>query len=245
MKSILSFLVLLTLVFSSAQSAEVLKFKEIANKAVHQKGDELNASIDSLKAIYLNSKNDTIKKQATLIALLQVIAEKSSGNEFKSVDGSITRAVSKEFKELPKELQKGFKTEKQSFYEGEYIYTKKAYDYPVYPIITVSNGKAILVFKMRYSGQDWIFFDEVMMKTGKKYFTIKTENPNRKVISGNKVTETDAVTVKQDLLDFLNIIAENSDPVEYLFLGKGTKSGVYKEDYNQMIKQVLAIYYAL
>lgn len=95
---------------------------------------------------------------------------------------------------------------------------------------------------LKYHGYDWIFFNEVQIKTGGKIYDFPiVEDDIKRDVGGSKVLETYDTGVTDDILDILNKIKENND-CTIRFSGEKTNTVEMTAEELQGIIDVLSAY---
>lgn len=198
-------------------------------------------TVDSSKLDSVRTEAQKIYQTTTSIQIKQ-FAKKimSMASDIKNVNAT-AKPMKMPFENLEKDFKKKFSLDIDKFKNIGFIEVKNI-SYPFEPYLSVKENIVRLRLKSKYKGSDWVFFDRVIFLINGKNYEYKVDDTDTKVLSAYSVMEKSDISVDENVLDILRLIANTEEKIEYRFEGKKHSDDKLSKQNKESIKLILELY---
>ena len=237
MKKVLLFAVILFTASLNAQETDQQKMMSILDSA--KKNFNSPLKMDSLvtEAEKLKTSTDVGVK----IMISQVI----DALKTKPENNFTAKPLKNEYNSLDKDYKKQFVNDFDKFKNVSFIKAKITGFDMLKPYISVKDNVVRLRLETIYKGFGWLFFKKAIVIVDGVNYEYDAGTTDREVLSGSSVREESDVSVDENILKILNLIASSNNPVEMRLTGDKYSDFKISEKQKERIKSVLDLYFKL
>jgi hypothetical protein len=145
----------------------------------------------------------------------------------------------KDFSELSMDDIEWIKITDDKFENRSFVEFKNAYYNR--PYLSIKDGLMNMRFIWKYQGEEWIFFDKIILLSNGKKIEINNLEPERDVSIGY-VTETVDISGTKEIYNFLNNAFLTNSDIDIRFQGKKVYDSKFKNSDIKIFKSIFNVY---